>query len=94
MYSSRDRGLCRNIVKNLIGISSTLMERLIADFSIDFPMARQRYAQTASLPLNVELAMPAYWPLSIINPLRQFPRFQSGLAVKFFEQQIHDFECV
>ncbi|MBI6682892.1 hypothetical protein YA0697_14335 [Pseudomonas viridiflava] len=37
---ARDRGLSRNAAKNLIGISSTLMERLIADFNIDYPAAR------------------------------------------------------
>lgn len=37
---ARDRGLSRNAAKNLIGISSTLMERLIADFNIDYPVAR------------------------------------------------------
>lgn len=37
---ARDRGLSRNAAKNLIGISSTLMKRLIADFNIDYPAAR------------------------------------------------------
>ncbi|WP_122418607.1 hypothetical protein [Pseudomonas viridiflava] len=37
---ARDRGLSRNAAKNLIGISSTLMERLIDDFNIDYPVAR------------------------------------------------------
>ncbi|WP_249584356.1 hypothetical protein [Pseudomonas viridiflava] len=37
---ARDRGLSRNAAKNLIGISNTLMERLIADFNIDYPVAR------------------------------------------------------
>ncbi|MCQ2992264.1 hypothetical protein NLO72_23990 [Pseudomonas tremae] len=37
---ARDRGLSRYAAKNLIGISSTLMERLIADFNIDYPVNR------------------------------------------------------
>lgn len=37
---ARDRGLSRYAAKNLIGISSTLMERLIADFNIDYPANR------------------------------------------------------
>lgn len=37
---ARDRGLSRYAAKNLIGISSTLMERLIANFKIDYPVNR------------------------------------------------------
>ncbi|PBP95319.1 hypothetical protein CCL17_23930 [Pseudomonas congelans] len=37
---ARDRGLSRYAAKNLIGISSTLMERLIADYNIDYPVNR------------------------------------------------------
>ncbi|KPY67187.1 hypothetical protein [Pseudomonas syringae] len=35
---ARESGLSRYAAKNLIGISSTLMERLIADFDIDYPV--------------------------------------------------------
>ncbi|KTB99864.1 hypothetical protein [Pseudomonas syringae] len=37
---ARDRGLSRKAAKDLIGISSTLMERLIKDFAIDYPLHR------------------------------------------------------
>ncbi|RMR06599.1 hypothetical protein [Pseudomonas syringae group genomosp. 7] len=37
---ARDRGLSRKAAKDLIGISSTLMERLLKDFAIDYPLHR------------------------------------------------------
>ncbi|MGE1071192.1 hypothetical protein ACQJ22_01205 [Pseudomonas fragariae (ex Marin et al. 2024)] len=37
---ARNPGLSCYAAKNLIGISSTLMERLIADINIDYPAAR------------------------------------------------------
>ncbi|RMT29645.1 hypothetical protein ALP50_04469, partial [Pseudomonas syringae pv. spinaceae] len=39
---ARDRGLSRKAAKDLIGISSTLMERLLKDFAIDYPLHRIR----------------------------------------------------
>ncbi|WP_181427054.1 hypothetical protein [Pseudomonas syringae] len=39
---ARDRGLSRYATKNLIGVSSMLMERLIKDFAIDYPLHRIR----------------------------------------------------
>jgi len=38
--AARDRGLSRKAAMDLIGISNTLLERLIADYSIDFPPKR------------------------------------------------------
>ncbi|RML41688.1 hypothetical protein ALQ95_01791 [Pseudomonas syringae pv. ribicola] len=37
---ARDRGLSRKAAKDVIGISSTLMERLLKDFAIDYPLHR------------------------------------------------------
>lgn len=39
---ARDRGLSRKAAKDLIGISSTLMERLLKDFAIEYPLHRIR----------------------------------------------------
>jgi len=40
--AARDRGLSRKAAMDLIGISNTLLERLIADYSIDYPLHRIR----------------------------------------------------
>ncbi len=37
---ARDRGLSRKAARDLIGISNTLMHRLIADYQIDYPLKR------------------------------------------------------